>query len=101
MIIYAINYGLGVVGPEMAMDSMLGERVAHRQPTARLGTVKSSLVCLIDRKWSMCVVSKILLELDGLNCVKEMLMHGIYCVDMWLNYIKYNCVRAIGIKMDC
>ena len=49
----------------------------------------------------MCVVSKILLELDGLNCVKEMLMHEIECVNMRSNYIKYNCVRAIRIKMDC
>ena len=32
VIIYAINYGLSVVGPEMAMDfgsTMLGERAAH------------------------------------------------------------------------
>ena len=41
----------------MAMDSwfhkvepMLGERAAHGQPTARLGTV----VCLIGLKMSMC-----------------------------------------------
>ena len=31
----------------------------------------------------MCVVSKILLELDGLNCVEiNMLMYGIKCVNM-------------------
>ena len=33
VIIYALNYGLGVVGPEMAMDfgsALLGERAAHR-----------------------------------------------------------------------
>ena len=50
----------------------------------------------------MCVVSKILLELDGLNCVEiNMLMHEIKCVNTRSNYIKYNCVRAIGFKMDC
>ena len=49
----------------------------------------------------MCVVIKILLDLDDLNCVKEMLMHGIQCVKMRSNNIKYNCVRVIGIKLDC
>ena len=39
MIIYAINYGLCVIGPEMAMDF---DRAAHGQPTARLGTVKNN-----------------------------------------------------------
>ena len=37
VIIYAINYGFGVFGPEMAMNfgsTMLGE--AHGQPTAQL-----------------------------------------------------------------
>ena len=32
VVIYAINYGLGVVGPKMAMDfgsTMLGERAIH------------------------------------------------------------------------
>ena len=44
VIIYAINYGLGVVGPKMAMDFlfhkvelMLGERAVHGQPTTRFG----------------------------------------------------------------
>ena len=32
---------------------------------------KESRVAWLDRKWSMCVASKILLELDDLNCVKE------------------------------
>ena len=39
----------------------------------------------------MCVSSKILLELDGLNCVKkkkELLMLIIKCVNMMMNYIK-------------
>ena len=39
VIIYAINYGFGVVGSEMAMDfgsTLLGERAAHGQPTARM-----------------------------------------------------------------
>ena len=57
VIIYAINYGLGVVGLEMAMDSrfykvepMLGEKAAHGQPTARLGTVKNSSGLLVEPK---------------------------------------------------
>ena len=69
---------------------MLGEWAAHGQPTARLGTVKNSPDWL-DRNWSMCVSSKILLEFDGLNCVKKrkkLLMHIIKCVNMMLNYIK-------------
>ena len=40
----------------MAMDSrfykvepMFGERVAHGQPTARFGTIKNSLDCLLDQ----------------------------------------------------
>ena len=44
-----LNYGLGVIGSEMTMDSrfhfvepMLGERATHRKPTAHLGTVKNS-----------------------------------------------------------
>ena len=41
----------------------------------------------------MCVVSKILLKMNGLNCVEiKLLMHIIKCVNMSLNYIKYNCV---------
>ena len=42
----------------MAMDSrfhfvepMLGQRAAHRQPTARLGTVKNSPDCLLDQDY--------------------------------------------------
>ena len=44
---------LGCMRPETTMDSrfhkvepMLGERAAHRQPTACLGTVKNSLSLL-------------------------------------------------------
>ena len=41
----------------------------------------------------MCVVSENLLKMNGLNCVESnMLMHGIKCASMMLNYIKYNCV---------
>ena len=37
----------------------------------------------------MCVVSKILLKMNDLNCVEnELLMHIIKCVNMMLNYIK-------------
>ena len=41
----------------------------------------------------MSVVSEKLLKMNGLNCVENnMLMHGIKCVNMMLNYMKYNCV---------
>ena len=37
----------------------------------------------------MCVVCKILLKRNGLNCVEnELLMHIIKCVNIMLNYIK-------------
>ena len=46
VIIYAINYGLGVLGGHgyrfHKVEPMLGEWVAHGQPTAHLGTVKNS-----------------------------------------------------------
>ena len=45
MIIYALNYVLVCMRSEMAMDfgsTLLSEWAAHRQPTARLGTVKNS-----------------------------------------------------------
>ena len=49
MIIYAINYGLGVVGPEMAMDfgSTKGNRclvrgLATNSPLLGFGAVKNS-----------------------------------------------------------
>ena len=70
VIIYAINYGLSVVGPEMAMDfgSTKWNRCLVRglpmdSPLHRCGTV------LLDQKWSMCVVSKILVKMNGLECV--------------------------------
>ena len=54
------------------MEPLLGEWVAHGQPTARLGTVKNSPGLLGWTKIGPCVCStKILLELDGLNCVCE------------------------------
>ena len=62
-----VNCGLGCCCPEMAMDSqfhkvepMLGERAAHGQPTARLGTVKNS-PGLLDwtKKMSMCYLHNI------------------------------------------
>ena len=48
--------GFVCVRPKMAMDSrfhkvepMLGERAAHRQPIACLGTVIIASMCLLDR----------------------------------------------------
>ena len=82
VIIYEINYGLGVVGPKMTMD--FGSRkwnrclirrlpwIAHCPRTAHYMDVrllKIVPVCLLDRKWSMCVVNKILLKMNGLECV--------------------------------
>ena len=78
VIIYALNYGLSVVGPEMAMDfgSTKWNRCLVRglptdSPLNRCGTVKKKTVpvCLLDQKWSMCVVSKILLKMNDLKCV--------------------------------
>ena len=45
---------------------MLGERAAH---CTDVGLLKTVSVCLMDQKWSMCVVSKILLKMNGLECV--------------------------------
>ena len=49
MIIYAINYGLGVVGPKNGhgflfhkVEPMLGEWAAHGQPTTCIETIKNS-----------------------------------------------------------
>ena len=63
---------LGGVGPEMAMDSrfhkvepMLGERVAHGQPTAYLGTIKNSPGLLDWIKKCPCVICIILLKNNG------------------------------------
>ena len=72
VIIFAINYGLGVVGPEMAMDfgSTKWNRCLVRglptdSPLHGCGTIKNSP--------GLLVVSKILLKMNGLECVwKEM-----------------------------
>ena len=65
---------------------MLGERAVH---CSFWGLLKTVLVCFLDREWSMFVVSKILLKMNGLNWVEnELLMHIIKCVNMMLNYIK-------------
>ena len=76
VIIYAINYGLDVVGLEMAMDfgSIKWNRCLVRgcpwtTHCTDVGLLKIVPVCLLDRKWSMCVVSKILLKMNGLECV--------------------------------
>ena len=57
MIIYAINYGLNVVGPEMAMDfsSTKWNRCYERglptdSPLLSLGLLKTVSVCLIGPK---------------------------------------------------
>ena len=51
---------------------MLGEWDAHEQLTARLGTIKKqSRFAWLGRKWFMCVVSKILLELNGLELCEK------------------------------
>ena len=36
------------------VEPMLGERAAHGQPTAQIGTVKNSLGLLVGQKMSMC-----------------------------------------------
>ena len=36
------------------VEPMLGERAAHRQPTAQIGTVKNSLGLLVGLKMPMC-----------------------------------------------
>ena len=38
-------------------------------PLHGCGTVKKVPICLLNRKWSMCVVSKILLKMNDLECV--------------------------------
>ena len=65
----------------MAMDSrfhkvelMLGERAAHRQPTARLGTVKNSPDCLFDQ-----------------DCLLEMVCN---VIAWWMNNML--CVWCLG-----
>ena len=62
MIIYAINYGLGVVRPKMAMDfgSTKWSRCLvsglPRTATARIGTVKNSLDLLGWTENGPCVL---------------------------------------------
>ena len=51
---------------------MLGEWAAHGQPTAHLGTVKNSPGLLGWTEIGPCVFqAKYCLNMDGLNCVKE------------------------------
>ena len=67
VIIYAINYGFGVVGPEMAMDfgSTKWNRCLVRglptiNPLLHFGTVKNSPgLHLLDKKMSMCYLHEI------------------------------------------
>ena len=74
VITYAINYGLGVVGPEMAMDfgstkwnRCLVRGLPTNSPLHGCGTVKNSPGLLVGPK--MVNVSKILLKMNGLECV--------------------------------
>ena len=62
MIIYAINYGLGVFGPQNShgfrfhkVEPMLSEWAAHGQPTARLRTIKNSPDLLGWTEIGLCV----------------------------------------------
>ena len=61
VIIYAINYGLGVVGQEMTLDfgstkwnPCLVRGLSTDSPLLSLGLLKNSPVCMIGRKMSMC-----------------------------------------------
>ena len=76
VIIYVINYDLGVVGLEMAMDfgsikwnRCLVRALPRTTYCTDVGLLKTVTLCLLDRKWSMCVVRKILLKMNGLECV--------------------------------
>ena len=66
---------LSVVGPEMAMDFGFTKwnRCLVRGPQTThcmdVGLLKIVLVCLLDRKWSMYVLIKIFLNMNGLECV--------------------------------
>ena len=69
VIIYAINYGLGVVGPKNGhgfrfhkVELMLGERAAHGHPTAQFGTIKKSPVLRVGPRMSMCYLHEICLK---------------------------------------
>ena len=57
-----------ILVPQSGTDSWLEgfPQTAHYMDVELLKTVS---VCLLDRKWSMCVVSKILLKMNGLECV--------------------------------
>ena len=70
------NYGLGVVGSEMAMDfgstkwnRCLVRGLSTNRPLLLWGLLKTVPVSLLDREWSMCVVSTILLRINGLEHV--------------------------------
>ena len=84
VITYVVNYGLGVVGPEIAMNfgSTKWNRYLVRglptdSPLHRCGAVKNSLGLLVGPKWSMCVVSKILLKMNGLECVWKEIVNAL------------------------
>ena len=54
------------------VEPMFGERATHGQPITQFGTVKNSPGLLDWTKNGPCVLeAKILLELDGLNCVER------------------------------
>ena len=77
VIIYAINYGLGVVRPEMTMDfgstkwnRCLVRRLPTDSPLHGCGTVKNNPGLLVGSKMvHVCCKQKILLKMNGLECV--------------------------------
>ena len=63
VLIYAINYGLGVVGQEMVMDLVSG--LPADSPLHGCGTV----CLLVGPKMVHVCCKKILLNMNGLECV--------------------------------
>ena len=56
VVIYEINYDLGVAGPEMAMDfdsTKWNRSLVRGLSVLVLGTVKNSPDLLVEPKWSM------------------------------------------------
>ena len=87
VIIYAINYGLGVVGPEMTMDfgSTKWNRCLVRglptdSPQHGCGTVKNSPGLLDCTKNCSCVICMELLEMIGLElCERNVNAWNLMC----------------------
>ena len=87
VIIYAINYGLGVVGPEMAMDfgstnwnRCLVRGLPTDSPLHGCGTVKYSPGLLDWTKKCPCVICMKLLEMNGLEmCERKVNAWNLMC----------------------